>query len=74
VEACAASASADPRSQAPVARSTLVLEKVQEQQLSALDPRWHGDVLRYGQKTRLLVHPAAQVHKTCVLASSLHGD
>lgn len=61
VQACAASASADPRSQMPVARSTLLLQKLPEQQLSALDARWQDDVLRYGQKIRLLAHPAAQV-------------
>ena len=61
VEACAASASADPRSQAPVARSTLLLDKVPQEQLSVLDPRWDDDVLRYGQKIRLLANPAAQV-------------
>lgn len=44
-----------------MARSTLVLDKLPEQQLSALDPRWGDDVLRYGQKIRLLTHPAAQV-------------
>lgn len=61
VQACAASASADPRNQMPVARSTLLLQKLPEQQLSVLDPRWQDDVLRYGQKIRLLAHPAAQV-------------
>lgn len=61
VQACAASASPDPRSQAPVARSTYLLDKVPEQQLGALEPRWSDVVLRYGQKIRLLAHPAAQV-------------
>jgi hypothetical protein len=61
IEACAASASADPRSQAPVARSTLQLDKLPAQQLSVLDMQWQDDVLRYGQRIRLLAHPAAQV-------------
>lgn len=70
MQACAASASADPRSQMPVARSTLLLQKLPEQQLSVLDPRWQDDVLRYGQKIRLLAHPAAQVNRCAWLSHS----
>lgn len=72
VEACGASASADPRSQCPVARSTLLLERLPAGQLSALDPRWEGDDrLRYGQKIRLMAHPVAQVCvEMCVCTSA----
>jgi hypothetical protein len=57
----------------PVARSTLLLEKLPEQQLSALDPRWQDDVLRYGQKIRLLAHPAAQVRVCLALLHPRHS-
>jgi hypothetical protein len=61
--ACAASASADPRSQQPVARSTLLLAKVPRAQLGALEPcrdSESGDVLRYGERIRLFANPMAQ--------------
>jgi hypothetical protein len=48
-----------------VARSILQLDKLPAQQLSVLDVQWQDDVLRYGQKIRLLAHPAAQVTAVC---------
>lgn len=65
MDACAASASANPRVQNPVARSTLLLAKLPREQLGVLDscagPELEGDdVLRYGQKIQLLANPAAQ--------------
>jgi len=44
-----------------VARSCYLLQKLPGAQLSPLDPHWEDDLLRYGQKIRLLAHPAVQV-------------
>lgn len=45
----------------PVARNTLLITKYIPNQPSPLEPQWDGDVLRYGQKIRILANPMAQV-------------
>lgn len=71
LQACVASASRDPASQAPVARSTFRIALVPLEELGVLEPCWEGeDVLRFGQKLRLLVNPAAQVRTHIRLSAS----
>lgn len=50
----------------PVARNTLLITKYIPNQPSPLEPQFEGDVLRYGQKIRLLANPMAQVSSAAV--------
>ena len=56
-EACAATAAIDVRS--PCARNTFVILKYKPSKSSALEPYYEDDALRYGQKIRLALNPAA---------------
>eukprot|EP00878_Enallax_costatus_P043536 GHUV01051552.1.p1 GENE.GHUV01051552.1~~GHUV01051552.1.p1 ORF type:complete len:182 (+),score=32.28 GHUV01051552.1:140-685(+) len=51
----------------PVARNTFLISKYIPNQPTPLEPQWEGDVLRYGQKIRLLANPMAQVWLSCLL-------
>ena len=56
-EACVATAAVDIRS--PCARNTFVILKYKPSKMSALEPFYEDDALRYGQKIRLALNPAA---------------
>lgn len=56
--ACAATAA--PEIRAPCARNTFLISKYRPPRMSALDTFYEDDVLRYGQKIRLLANPLAQ--------------
>ena len=56
-EAC--SATAAPEIRDACARNTFVLLKYRPSRASALEPYYEDDILRYGQKVRLALNPAA---------------
>ena len=56
-EACAATAAPEIRS--PCARNTFIVLKYRPNKASALEPYYEDDTLRYGQKIRLALNPAA---------------
>lgn len=45
----------------PIARNTVLITKYIPNRPSPLEHQWEGDVLRYGQKIRILANPMAQV-------------
>lgn len=57
--ACAASAT--QALQEPVARNTFLITKYIPSKPTPLEQQWADDVLRYGQRIRLLANPMAQV-------------